>query len=409
MDELLNFSARWLHPSVGLASVQWSLLLAVATVAGYLVQRYSGLPKMVGYSLAGAAAGLLGFGGAPWPLQGVGLFLVELGVALALFEAGGRIALRWFRHNPMVLVQSVAESALTWFAVYRVMLWLDAPARAAAALAVVAVAASPMALTRVAADARAAGPVTERAIALTTLSSLYALTLGSAEAGLAQRPASASWLGTVAPMLTVLEILGVSIAMGALLALLLRLALRVMSPTSENTAILLLTLVAACTAIATHLGGCAPLAALLGGVLLRHWHPRPWAWPRQLGAVSSLLTMLLFVLVCTVAAQAGWSGAALALVAARLLAKAVGVCLGNAGSGASWRQALWLSGALAPMSAVALLVASQFAAASAPEGALIERVALPAILLMELLGAALAALALRRAGEMGRHPGRRQS
>ena len=399
MNELTDFWTQWLRPSAGLPTVQWALLLAVATVAGYLVQRHSGLPKVVGYTLVGTIAGLAGFGGAVWPLQGIGLFLVELAVAVVLFEAGGRIPLRWFRHNPMVLVQSVAESALTYAAVYWVMLWLGVPAPAAAPLAMVALAASPAVLTRVVNDTRAAGPVTDRAVVLATLSSLYALALGSAQAGLLQRPAS-SLLGQIYPVLVVL---GVSVAVGALLSLVMRLALRVMSPTSENTTILLLALIAASTAVTAHMGGSAPLAALLGGMLLKQLHPRPWAWPRQMGTATSLLTMLMFVLVSTVAAQGQWSapvaGSVLALIVVRLAAKAVGVGLGNVGSGASWRQALWVGCAMTPMSAIALLVASQFVQASADTGELIARIALPAILVMELLGAVIAAFAIYRAGE----------
>jgi len=399
MNELTSFWAQWLRPSAGLPTVQWALLLAVAAVAGYLVQRHSGLPKVLGYSLVGTLAGLAGFGGAVWPLQGIGLFLVELAVAVVLFEAGGRIPLRWFRHNPMVLVQSIAESALTYFAVYWAMLWLAVPAHAAAPLAMVALAASPAVLTRVVNDTRAAGPVTERAIVLATLSSLYALALGSAQAGLIERPAT-SLLGQVYPVLVVL---GVSIAVGALLSLLMRLALRVMSPTSENTTILLLALIAASSAITAHLGGSAPLAALLGGMLLKQLHPRPWAWPRQMGTATSVLTMMMFVLVSTVAAQGQWSvavaGSVLALIAVRLVAKVVGVGLGNVGSGASWRQALWVGCAMTPMSAIALLVASQLVLASGAAGELIARIALPAILVMELLGAVIAAFAIYRAGE----------
>ena len=166
MNELMAFWAEWLKPSAGLPTVQWSLLLAIAAAIGHLIQRYTGLPKVVGYSVVGAFAGLAGFSGAAWPLQGIGLFLLELGVAVVLFEAGARIPLRWFRHNPMVLVQSIAESALTYFAVYAVLLWLDQPTQVAGPLALVALAASPAVLTRVVADTRAAGPVTERAVVL---------------------------------------------------------------------------------------------------------------------------------------------------------------------------------------------------------------------------------------------------
>ena len=399
MNELLSFWAQWLRPSAGLPTVQWSLLLALAAVAGHLLQRHTGLPKVVGYSLVGAVAGLAGFSGAVWPLQGIGLFLLELGISIVLFECGGRIPLRWFRHNPMVLVQSVAESALTYFAVYWVLLWLDVPARVAGPLALVALAASPAVLTRVVADTGAAGPVTERAIVLATLSTLYALTLGSARAELINR-SSITFMDTVYPVVVVL---GVSIIVAAVLALVLRMALRFMSPTSENTSMLLLALIAAAAAVAAHMGGSAPLAALLSGMLLKQLNPRPWAWPRQLGNASSLLTMLMFVLVSTVAAQADWSGpvvgAVLALIVVRLLAKALGVAVGNVGSGSSWLQALWVGCAMTPMSAIALLIASQFVLASPSTGHLIARVALPAILLMEVLGAVIATVAIYRAGE----------
>ncbi len=399
MNDILAIWAEWIKPSAGLPTVQWSILLALAAAAGHLVNRYTGLPKVIGYSMVGAFAGLAGFTGAVWPLQGIGLFLLELGVAVVLFEAGGRIPLRWFRHNPMVLVQSLTESALTFLLVQWVLGRLGVGGLVAESLALLAMAASPAVLSRVAMDTRAAGPVTERALVLSTLSTLYALTLCSARAGMMPR-GEAGLAGTLYPVLVVL---GVSVVVGAVLALTLRAALRVMSPTSENTAILLLALIAAGAALAAHFGGSAPLAALLGGMLLKQLNPRPWSWPRQMGTASSMLTMLMFVLVSVVAAQADWSGPVAGLVAAlvmaRMLAKIAGVALGNVGSGASWKQALWLGCTMSPMSSVALLLVSQFVAASGPLGRQIAGVALPAILLMEVLGAVMATAALYRAGE----------
>ena len=399
MNEILAIWAEWIKPSAGLPTVQWSILLALAAAAGHLVNSYSGLPKVVGYSMVGALAGLAGFSGAVWPLQGIGLFLLELGVAVVLFEAGGRIPLRWFRHNPMVLVQSLAESTLTFLLVYWVLSKLGMRDTVAEALALLAMAASPAVLSRVVMDTRAAGPVTERAMVLSTLSTLYALTLCSARAGMMPR-GEADLAGTLYPVLVVL---GLSVVVGAALALTLRTALRVMSPTSENTAILLLAMIAAGAALAANFGGSAPLAALLGGMLLKQLNPRPWSWPRQMGTASSMLTMLMFVLVSVVAAQADWSGPVaslvLALVLARMLAKIAGVALGNVGSGASWKQALWVGCAMSPMSSVALLLVSQYVAASSAFGRQIAGVALPAILLMELFGAVLATVAIYGAGE----------
>jgi len=408
-QDVLSIWAEWIRPSAGLATVQWSVLLALAAAAGHLVQRYTGLPKVIGYSVIGAVAGFAGFTGAAWPLQGIGLFLLELGVAVVLFEAGGRLPLRWFKYNPMVLVQSLLESGLTLITVYYALHWMGVRDEVAQPLAMLAMVASPAVLARVLIDTRASGPVSERAMVLSTLSSLYALTLCSASAGLMARGEKV--LGPITltgSFYPVLVVLGLSVVVGAGLALVLRSALRVMSPTSENTAILLLAVIAAGAALAAHFGGSAPLAALLGGMLLKQLNPRPWSWPRQMGTASSMLTMLMFVLVSVVAAQADWGGPVAALVAVlvgvRILAKIVGVALGNLGSGASWQQALWVGCAMSPMSSVALLLVSTFVVASPVLGKQIASIALPAILLMEILGAVLASVAITRAGESSRPP-----
>lgn len=399
MDEVMAIWAEWVKPSAGLPTVQWSLLLAIAAAAGHLLQRYTGLPKVVGYSIVGTLAGLAGFSGAAWPLQGVALFLLELGVSVVLFEAGGRIALRWFRHNPMVLLQSLLESVLTAIAVYYVLRWLDVRASVAEGVALIAMAASPAVLSRVIIDTQAAGPVTERAMVLSTLSTFYALTLVSARVGTLHREDTAL-LNNLYPVAVVL---GISIVVGALLALALRSALRVMSPTSENTSIVMISLIAAGAALAAHFGGSAPLAALLGGILLKQLHPRPWAWPRQLGTAASLLTMLMFVLVSVVAAKADWNPAVVGLVAALVLARGIakiaGISIANWGSGTSFRQAFWIGCAMSPMSSIPLLLVSQFVASSLTLGPRIASIVLPAILLMEILGAIIATFAIYRAGE----------
>src|SRR3954468_14960628 len=206
MDEAMAVWAVWIKPSAGLPTVQWSLLLALAAAAGHLLQRHTGLPKLVGYSLVGTLAGLAGFSGAAWPLQGVALFLLELGVAVVLFESGGRIALRWFRHNPMVLLQSLLESVLTAVAVYYLLRWLDVREGVAEAVALIAMAASPAVLSRVVMDTRAAGPVTERAMVLSTLNSFYALTIVAARVSMLHRGEEGELQQTLYPVAVVLGI-----------------------------------------------------------------------------------------------------------------------------------------------------------------------------------------------------------
>lgn len=398
-NDLLGFWSEWVRPSAGLPTVLWALLLAAAAASGHLVQRYLGMPKVIGYSIVGTVVGFAGFEGALWPLQGISLFLVELGVAIVLFEAGGRLPLRWFRHNPMVLVQSLLESTLTYFAVFWALHWLDVPDPVANPIALMAIVASPAVLSRVVIDTRASGPVTERAMTLATLNTFYALALGYAQAGLIEHAP----LGLLQKLSPVAVVLGMSFVVGALMALSLRSALRVMSPTSENTSILLLAIIGAGAALAAHFGGSAPLAALIGGVLLKALNPRPWTWPRQLGTAASLITMLMFVLVSIVAAQADWNlpvaSVVLAVIGVRAFAKIAGVAIANPGSGASWKQAFWVGCAMSPLSSIALLITSAFVTASPLLGAMITQIALPAILLMEVLGAVIATVAIHGAGE----------
>lgn len=408
MEFLNDLLAPWVQPTAAWPTMQWALLLAVAAATGHVLQRVSGLPKLVGYVLVGTAAGLLGLGETTWPLSGNLLFVIELGLAVALFEAGSRVPLRWFRHNPMVLVQSLAESVLTYAAVYAVLRYAEVASDLAHPLALLSVAASPAVLLRVASDLRASGPVTDRAITLATLNTLFVLALGSAMSRIWQQPEPGLFAPIQESLRPVLLVLGLSVGAGAILAIGLRQALKFMHPTSENTSVLLLALIAACAALASHFGGSAPLAALLGGMMLKQLSPRPWSWPRQLGTAGSMLTMLMFVLVSTVAAQVSWSLSILGLVAlvvgTRALTKVVAVGAASWGSGASWRQALWTGCALWPMSATALLIASQFAVYAPQMATDLTALALPAILSMEVLGALMATFALRRAREAREAP-----
>src|SRR5205085_5915001 len=79
--------------------------------------------------------------------------------------------------------------------------------------------------------------------------------------------------------------------------------------------------------------------------------------------------------------------------------KIAGVELANFGSGTSWRQAFWVGCAMSPMSSVSLLLVSQFVSSSMTLGPRIASIALPAILMMEILGAIIATFAIYRAGE----------
>ena len=393
--------------SASLVTLGWALLLALATCMGQLLFRWTGLPRMVGYTLVGGLAGALGFSGASWPMQGLTLLVLQLGMTLALFEAGTRLPFRWLRHNPMVLVQSLLEAVLTFVGSYFLLRALGESPAVANMVAMVAVAASPATLLRLVHDLRAAGPVTDRALVLASLNNLYALALGGAMAAQAS-PDLLGWAAVWPPV----RLLALSLALAVVLALLIHLAWRLLRDSPDSVALLVLAVLTASVTVADQLHASAPLAALLAGAVLRHAPVRPLSWQRRLEANGNPLLLFLFVLVAMLAAQQSWQVDAMLAVAAlmglRLLTKVGGVVLGSWRSGMGPKKSVWLGLTLMPMSATALLLTSQFASQHT-QGARVSAIALPLILLFELLGALCAAWAMRAAhetasaGTEGRH------
>ena len=159
-----------------------------------------------------------------------------------------------------------------------------------------------------------------------------------------------------------------------------------MSPASESTSLLLALTAALLAAMAAHLGG-SRLAA--GGALGRHGAQAIATRALGLAAGAGAGDETDHADVCaglsTVAAQADWNAAVAGVVlalAARLLAKAVGVGLGRMGSGASWHQSVWLAGAMTPLSVVPVdRLAVCRGTRPPPALPTIARIALPAILL----------------------------
>ena len=242
MNQDPNFWTQWLPASLELHTLQWATLLAAAALLGYVLQRHWHIPKVVGYALVGSGAGLLGLGHTLWPVQGGILLLLQLTMSVVLFECGGRITLRWFRHNPMVLVQSLLEAGLTYGAVFWSLRALGLEPTTACALGLIAMAASPVVLARVVQDMRASGHVTDRALVLATLSTFYALMLGCVQVQWLAQDAAAPWWQGIWPAA---QVLLSSAAVALVLCAVMRLALSWMSPLSESTSLLLLCLIAA--------------------------------------------------------------------------------------------------------------------------------------------------------------------
>lgn len=381
-------------PVAGLA-----LVLVAGALAGEAIARTTRLPRLVGYTLAGCIAAAAGLG-VDMPLNDGARLVVDIALALLLFEIGSRVRLRWLARNPGLLATSVLESAVGGVAVHVALTQLGLAPQVAVACAVLAVPASAAVAGRVALELGADGQVTQRMTHLTALNTLYgALALVILQSAL-QAGRAPEWLPA-------LQALGTSAGVALLLALLLggavALVARRLDLHNESAVLLLLGLILLAISAARWLGASTLLVPLMAGLLLRNATRRAWVWPRHFGTAGGALVLLLFVVV-----GSAWSApvlaagglAALVLLAARGLGKGLVVVALSRWSKQSFRQGVALAVTLTPLSATALVMLSELMRGEPELGATVAPIVLTAVALVELLGPVAVQLSLRGAGEL---------
>lgn len=374
-------------------------VLLAGALAGEFIAATTRLPRVVGYTLAGFLAAAFGEG-VTLPLSGAAQIVTDLALGLLLFEIGSRVNLRWLRRNPGLLATSLAEALLSAAAVALVLRLFDVGWPTALACALLAMPAPAAMSGRVALEMGAEGQVTQRAQLLTALNTGYAilaLTLMRTWWAAGDGGSLPQALGGLA--ISLLTTLGVA----ALLAGAVYLAARRLDLRNESAALLLFGLVAFAIVAARSIGVSTLLMPLLAGLLLRNSSERPWLWPRHFGTSGGALVLMLFVIV-----GSAWSPsvlvaggfAALAMLAARWLGKAVAIVALAPWAGASWRQGLALSVTMMPLSGTALVMLSELMRAESQLAAGAVPIILAGIAVLELAGPVAVQLALRLAGEL---------
>ncbi|HET9044058.1 MAG TPA: cation:proton antiporter [Burkholderiales bacterium] len=375
-------------------------LLAVGVACGEAVRRVLRLPRITGYAAAGLALGPGGLGLIDRPvLEDLGVF-ADVAVGLVLFELGQRLDLAWLRRTPALALMGVAESlgaaALVFFTLHY---YFDLVPLAAGVAAAIAVSTSPAALMRVAADLRAEGQVTERALIITAINGVLAFLALTVLIPWLHFEYRGGWLTMITHPL---YLLGGSAALAVVAGwLTLRLAgLIGKSPERQFIAVIAMVVMTVGIAIALK---CSVLLALLGmGALVRNADREHHLVVVDSGNAGQLFYVCLFVisgasLDLALLATAGAAGLAFVLV--RFAGKAVGVLALAPLVGLEWRKGVLLATALAPMSGLAVVLVHQTAALYPEIRASVAPVVLAAVVILELAGPVATQFALRRAGE----------
>ncbi|MCM5682109.1 cation:proton antiporter [Schlegelella sp. S2-27] len=403
VDELMQ-AQSFLGVAVNWSAASTLLGMSLVVIAGALIGeavfRFLGLPRIVGYSLVGMGVAAAGYGVASGEIPPAVRLILDLALALLLFELGARIHLRWLRTNPFLLLTSLAESLLTFIVVYLVMRYVGLDVASSAAVGVLAVPASPAVIARVASEFGAEGQVTERVSMMAALNTLYGvfaskLLLAWLDLDQGQNPVQA----IVQPLYVFIG----SFVVAGLLGYAVARVARGLDLRNENSTLLLLGLITFALALTKTFGLSTLLVPLMAGLWLRNSTQRPWVWPRHFGTAGGVLVLMLFVIVgssWSVEGLATGGLIALAAMAARGAAKAAAVFTLGWFSGQSLRQGVGLSLALTPLSATALVMYADLQGSHAGFAAQLAPIALSSIAIMELLGALAVLAALRGAHEI---------
>jgi Kef-type K+ transport system membrane component KefB len=339
-----------------LTSLAWPFAIAVAWLAGEFGQRWTGLPRisfygLVGFVLASGQVGVL-----PVPEAGPVLVMADIAFGLMLFELGYRINLRWLRTNPWIGVAGLVEAGTTFAAVYLIATAFGSAQLTALMLAALSMATSPATVVRVINEQRSSGQVTERVMHLAALNCVLSVFAFNVVVGFWMFRASedlgdATWNSLVMMALSALA--------GAVAGVLVPGVLRALGNLAQDAtvAFALSVILLVSVTYAFHLSPV--VAALAFGLTARHRRVAFGQAQRNFGALGEPLAVLLFVFA---ASTLDWRQVlaggvlALAVVAARLLTKTLGVAAFSHLSGISWRKGALTGLGLAPLSVFVILL-----------------------------------------------------
>lgn len=170
---MLNFLNQFPFHSNPVALFGITLLLGL--FGAELAKRTKVLPSISGYIAVGFLIGPNCFDIATPQMLSDSGFFVDIALGLILFDLGRHLDFRWLMKDKGLVLISLAESLLTFFSIFGLLIYFKFPWLSSALAATIATATSPAVVMMVAHDIGSRGPVTRRTMILTSLNNLFAL------------------------------------------------------------------------------------------------------------------------------------------------------------------------------------------------------------------------------------------
>ena len=387
--------------------LSYPLLFGVLLVAGMVggeMARTVKLPRIIGYVTVGfVMAPLARLIGLDLLLDEARIF-VDLALGLVLFDLGRRMDLQWMKRDWTLAAAGLAESLLTFAAVFATLLVFDFAAVQAGIAAAIAMATSPAVMMLIVQDTKAEGQVTERALNLCALNSLLASIITTILLATAHLEAR---MDVETALLHPAYLFLGSLVLGGAVASFARVVARSVDKTKDLHFTLIAGIVVATVGLASLLKLSVILSLLAFGLFTRNDARNYDLLNVNLAPASRLLYIVLFVITgasLPLDALATGGVVGLAVAAARLLGKVVGVLAVAPIGGLRPKQAIGLACALMPMSTLALMLHHDVVHNFPAFGANLTAAFLSAVIVMEIAGPIMAQWGLTFAGETAPAP-----
>jgi Kef-type K+ transport system membrane component KefB len=332
----------------------FGLTLLLGLIGGELAARSRFLPRISGYIAVGFLAGPSGLNIINSSVLMNAHIFVDISLSLILFTLGRHLDFVWLRRDKGLLWMSMAESGLTFALVFGVTYFLiGLPWLPAIFAATIAIATSAAVVMMVAHDVSSEGPVTRRALILTSLNNLFALTLFA----LFLPFTKVSFPFEIPLAMQASYQLFGSIFLGFFMFFIIKLIASLIGKHRSNQLVLFVGAVVCTMGLAYMLELSSMLALFMLGVAARNFDKSHTLMEVEFGWLARLFFILLFVVIGVYLQPQGlWqaTGAVFLLLTARFLAKTSGVFLFAKTSRLTKQQTVALSLALCPMAGVAI-------------------------------------------------------
>jgi Kef-type K+ transport system membrane component KefB len=393
-----DFLPDW--PPAANGFLVFGLLLLAGLAGGRLAAMTRVLPAITGYIATGF---LLGPGVLGW-LSDAALVrsrvLAEFSLGLIVFDLGRRLDLQGARHDRWLLPMGIAESALSFVAMFGLLHFAGGiDMLEAAVAAMVGTATAPAVVLLVTNELKAEGPVTRRMLWHVALNNVIAtigitLLLPFIEA----RAVGASWN----PVARALWLIAGSFMLGYAGFLLMTLFARWLGKSPVPQFLLAVGVIVATVGAAQIARLSVLLALLVLGACARNLDRRHALIDVEFGRAAQLFFVALFVLTGATLrpdqfGAIAWVG--LAFVVARTLGKTLALYAFAWPAHVSLRQAGTLALALTPMAGLAIGMTQPIYDVAPDFGARLAAIVVSGVAILHLLGPIATRYALIRAGE----------